>query len=549
MRALTAPALAFAAALALLLCAGTSVRAHAVLLETVPADGEVLEAAPTTVELRFSEHVRVLPGGMRVLDPIGERVDLDDASAGVTPEWVQVSLRPESMDGTYLVSWGVTSADGHPVRGSFVFHVGAPSAEPPSLDRVEPSTPTWVDIFSALGRFAGYTAALAAAGILLFAVLVHDGNAFERRRLLWLVGVGAAVGATAAPLTFFAESLVLTQGNIIDALRFEQLRFVARSGQGTAAFLLGATSLFLLAGTLPRARAPLGWLLPVAVLMTASFAWKGHSAATNPGWLGLVGSFGHSVAAAAWFGGLLSLALVARWRPGPHGPGKGGDAMMVRFSRLAMGAFILALLAGAVLAFEILPSPQALFDTSYGRVLLAKLLLVAIALVFAARHRRIVASRASDGGNAGLAGSRSTLAIQTLLLGGVIFLTGILAGRDPSADASPPSPPEPYHLDGFVGDFHFDLWVDPARPGTNTIAIAFHVIGDAAPETIQAVRVLLVEPELGIGPFERELELVEVGAYRYRGPEMRIAGEWQLTLAVRLSDFHEQRLTFSIPIR
>ena len=55
-----------ALALALLLLAGQAAHAHAVLIESVPVDGAVVEQAPREVVLRFNEPVA--PAMLRVLD-------------------------------------------------------------------------------------------------------------------------------------------------------------------------------------------------------------------------------------------------------------------------------------------------------------------------------------------------------------------------------------------------------------------------------------------------------------------------------------------------
>ena len=97
--------------------------AHAQLVSTNPADGAHVEPAPKRVSLRFSEHVSLKLGGVRVLNTDGERVDKDDAKA--VNDTVTVGLRDGLGDGSYVVAWNVISADSHPVNGAFTFVVGA----------------------------------------------------------------------------------------------------------------------------------------------------------------------------------------------------------------------------------------------------------------------------------------------------------------------------------------------------------------------------------------------------------------------------------------
>ena len=79
---------------------------------------------PTAVHLRFSEPVEVALGGVRVFD--GRRRPRRRRHAehpGGRSDEVRASL-PDLDDGTYVVTWRVTSADSHPVEGAFTFQVG-----------------------------------------------------------------------------------------------------------------------------------------------------------------------------------------------------------------------------------------------------------------------------------------------------------------------------------------------------------------------------------------------------------------------------------------
>ena len=99
------------------------------LLDTVPPADAVLASAPAELVLRFNEPVR--PIVIRVLRAEdGEPLGADAIEAMDTA--LHVPLPEGLSEGTYVVSYRVTSADGHPVAGSFVFTVGAASALPAS---------------------------------------------------------------------------------------------------------------------------------------------------------------------------------------------------------------------------------------------------------------------------------------------------------------------------------------------------------------------------------------------------------------------------------
>ncbi len=106
--------------------------AHAALLGSAPAQGAVVDKAPTQVTLTFSETVALSDGSLQVLDPKGQRVDTGKAS-NLSGTIYGVPVRTGLPDGTYTVTYHVVSADSHPVSGGFTFSIGAPSATKASV--------------------------------------------------------------------------------------------------------------------------------------------------------------------------------------------------------------------------------------------------------------------------------------------------------------------------------------------------------------------------------------------------------------------------------
>jgi copper resistance protein C len=117
------------AAAAVALVAGASVlvappaSAHNVLLRTAPASGATVAAVPGRVTLVFDLPCKSL-GTAVVVDGPGGNV-ADGAPALVNTSVVE-AVRSGAPAGSYTVRWRVTSADGHPVSGSFAFTATAP---------------------------------------------------------------------------------------------------------------------------------------------------------------------------------------------------------------------------------------------------------------------------------------------------------------------------------------------------------------------------------------------------------------------------------------
>src|SRR3954466_1187397 len=107
--------------LLLLLFGSEAAHAHAVLLDTAPADGAVLATAPTEVTFRFNEPVS--PVTLRVLS-IDARPIADGSDARTENDTIILPLPPDLPNGTYVVSYSVISLDSHAIAGSFAFSVG-----------------------------------------------------------------------------------------------------------------------------------------------------------------------------------------------------------------------------------------------------------------------------------------------------------------------------------------------------------------------------------------------------------------------------------------
>jgi copper transport protein len=133
------------------------------------------------------------------------------------------------------------------------------------------------------------------------------------------------------------------------------------------------------------------WLAVVGVVVIAiGAALDGHSASEGPRALVWAVDLAHMFAAGMWFGGLalLGALLVWRWRAG-----RSANAAYpaVRFSTLAGIGLGVAALAGVLLAVIILPDVAALWETNWGRLLIAKVALVAVVAGLGAyNHFRLI---------------------------------------------------------------------------------------------------------------------------------------------------------------
>src|SRR5262249_25771679 len=104
--------------------------AHASLIRSETTDRGVVAQAPSILVLTFNEPVSPLV--VRLVRPTGDATDLKDVAASDASLTIPL---PEGLTlGTYLLSWRVISADGHPVGGALTFSVVHRSALRPTSE-------------------------------------------------------------------------------------------------------------------------------------------------------------------------------------------------------------------------------------------------------------------------------------------------------------------------------------------------------------------------------------------------------------------------------
>ncbi len=131
--------------------------------------------------------------------------------------------------------------------------------------------------------------------------------------------------------------------------------------------------------------------LALVLVAAGASAFRGHViAASDAGFTGLAAVV-HVTLATLWLGGLAAL-LACRRLDGSGGAAMGWRAALQVFSRWALPGMLLLLASGVLVAVRTVGSGAALLATPYGGLLLAKLVVIAAALLCALQLRRWLAS-------------------------------------------------------------------------------------------------------------------------------------------------------------
>ena len=521
---------AAAALLLAWLCLAGPAWAHASLVSTRPVDGDVLASAPETFSLTFSEPVS--PLALRLVKPDGAALPLPDFELR---DATLVIRAPKDLErGTHVLSWRVTSEDGHPVGGSVVFSIGKVSAHAPvASDAVDWTVRAglWA------GRLALYAGFFLGIGGAFALAWLLPAAAAGRRLVAWALamgGVGVVVSAgfqgldaLGVPVSWLAERTVWSTGlgtsfgwTVLAAIVALVLAAAALAASGVPARILSAAALF-------------GAGLALAL--------SGHASAASPQWLMRPAVFLHVASAAFWAGALLPLGLALR-RGLPD-----ARAGLLRFSAAIPPLLLLLVAAGVVLAIVQVERPAALVDTAYGRVLLAKLALLVALFGLAAVNRWSLTASVQAGDPEATRRLVRSILCETLLV--LLVLAVVAMWRftpPPRALAIAAAQPAIVHVHadkaaGFV-------IVTPGRAGVVDVEIDT-LDGEMQTLDPKEVTLTLSMPDTGIEPFGRKAVRQSLGVWRVEGITIPLPGRWKLGLDVLVSDFETARVEGEIEIR
>ncbi|HSC32556.1 MAG TPA: CopD family protein [Gemmatimonadaceae bacterium] len=445
--------------------------AHLVLVSSAPPAGSTLDAAPAAVGLSFSEDPQLAPTHIEVLNAAGARVDSGPPRLVQIPKHtLMVGLVHALQPGRYTVRWRSTSDDGHPVHGSFSFTISAraaavapqanpaPAASPPPDTMTPPHAPPSMvatDTSSAGGfdvesfwyvavRWLGFVAMLALVGSIVLARWVTPRARAGRAELARRVDIRAA-GVLRIAAALLVVDAALRLAAQIAALRGNPPMPVDVGGVVTAtvwgwAWLLqvAAAIIALAAGVPSRRTGSAHWRFAevCAVLLALSFSMSGHAGDAGS-WreVAVCADALHILAAGAWLGTLLGVALVAMPACLGQDPGARGPAaadFVNAFSPVALVSAGVVVATGIIAAWLHLGSWHAFVDSDYGRTLLIKLALVATVLALGAINWRVM--RPSLGSEAAARRLRRSAALELLAGAAVLAATAVLVASSPPAE-------------------------------------------------------------------------------------------------------------------
>jgi copper transport protein len=422
-------------ALFFILLASGVASAHALLSRSDPASGEIIDygKAPSQLRLWFTEEINPALTKAIVVNHNNKAVDLGDSHVNSSdPRELDTGLQQLAPD-FYVVIWKSTSAeDGHSTGGSFLFRVRYQNGAVPSLPSELPTGPSGFANASAGQCLTGSTPLLCVPQVVsdwlvYLAATIWIGGMFWQFFLIEraaqgdssLVATALATARRFRPLalialvvfvvtniTYVIGQAMLAGGSVASGFSPAILSGnILHSSFGTfwiVRELLGLLALLWLVARPDPIMTEANWQprlgenwarMLLGLLLLLAMAFSGHAAAAQA--RGGIGSFAvsvdwlHLLSTSLWVGGIIFIAIAllpAIWSQQSADRARSLVKLLPRFSVVALVSVAIASLSGSFNADVQLTSWSQFIDTTYGRTLIVKILLVVVMIAISAYH-------------------------------------------------------------------------------------------------------------------------------------------------------------------
>ena len=447
--------------------------AHAHLVRSDPAAASQLAVAPQVIRLWFSEQPELSMTFASLKDSVGNTFGLSPAERETTGQMgIAFHVLGALPAGRYTLSWRTAASDGHPSSGKITFVVAAPTqasglAPSAPLSRVDstgaalssgtttvprketPLDAENVDAASSIGNSIAraflFLALLALLGVVSFKLLVLRGArtvAIELKRRMsqraaMLGMISAAVVIFVALVRLHLESQMMSAMPDMPGMKGMGVRdMVMRTDWGFAFRIQLAAGIAALIGfALAVRRVPGGWFIATAsaLVLAITPALGGHAAA-SPRFTSLMiaADWLHVLGGASWLGSLLCVMVIGvpialtlqppeRW--------VSIASLVNAFSPVALISAGVVVASGVFASWVHLEHLPALWQTTYGKTLLVKLLFVAITFGIGGYNFKRVQPQLSN--EIGTARLRRSAAIELGTGFLILLVTGLLTGISP----------------------------------------------------------------------------------------------------------------------
>jgi copper transport protein len=278
-----------------------------------------------------------------------------------------------------------------------------------------------------------------------------------------------------------------------------------------------------------------GRLLSIMSLMLlgVAFALTGHASAAGVAWVSFTAVSAHVMAVCFWAGALPGLQS-ALGRDGRQGA-------LRRFSTAIPWSIAAMAAAGGYLGVLQVGAPSALWDTTYGRVFVAKLALAAAALAFGAWNRFFLTSDVVRGSRSAAEKMRRAVAAEIALVLLVFAVTSVWRFTPPPRALALSPPVETLlhiHDKAVMATIAFEVRPDLVFDAEISLATA-----DFDPLDAQEITLRMSSTEGSIASFDLPVHKSPSGLWTVEHVQAPCVCEWNVGVDILVTDFDLVKLS------
>lgn len=492
--------------------------AHATLKMADPAPDSEWEESPKEVVLTFDERLEDELYSIKVFNDNGERI------VNAKPEMSkdQTSIKqplPDLPDGNYVISYNVISADGHPIRSSYVISVGEETVFQRDINQQVLETQkssAGVNAIKSAVRMLFYMALILTTGWIVWGTIyslkdemkpTFRRRTFQLQMALFLTTVGVGV----LQLLELLDTRTLTE--VVSILTGTTVGISL-----VASVLLSLLGFFVL---LRHKWIDLVWVF----LILSAKTFNGHAAAfeSEIRSMSLELAFIHLLSAAVWAGGLMY--ILTYWKKQKEHIRQ----FLPFFSQAALISMVMLLLTGSTYTVIFVPELDYLLQTLWGKLLITKVALVTIVFGIGAILRYKLKKKKEDSISRLV---KFDFSLMLIILG----IVGVMTYMNPLPEN------EPLEWENEDQSIEFTTSISPKTPGYNH----FKVTANSLEKDVEIKRVelfLIYRDNLEIEPIPvpfSEIQQSDHVQFKVNGSYLPIEGNWTVELRILDSEDNEK---------
>ena len=538
--------------------------AHPFLLDSEPGQGQNMPTGITQVITNYSEAVEIGFSELKVYDANGNQIDNRNTSYNNGETSLVVTTQPLE-DGVYTITSKVLSkVDGHLVQAAIVFGVGDVKIDSSLLEIQDSSETTFIP--ESIARFPGLVGQTIVLGGVIVSITIWSsqqtrfrelfGDMHKQFKVRFSKIIGYGVIAT------FASNFIMLG---VQTWRLEASPIEVIGTTFGTTWLMRMIITIIIIGIWfwmekkreisIKEQIP---LLIASLILIATTTMMGHGASTEleAPW---ILDYAHNLLSSIWIGGVIFFAFVALptvSRTDDSLRNKITLSLIPRFSGLFIIAIGILIITGPTLLWFLDDNVGSLTESTYGKLIMIKIGIAIAMIAFGGLYQVKFLKNPSNYQSLNISKKISKplkfeagLGIALLAVVALLVNSSLPEGEIQSADA----------LQGTFGNesilfsenAKFDVKVEPAGIGQNTISVIVSSFDDKPLEDISGLKVKVSNPQKNISPILAEVsETVQNSVTRYTADAtFGFAGNWQIELEAQRQQNSNENTIFNLQIK